>query len=227
MFSLEKLCADHLRNFSKKFDVKLKPSHAHEIVAAFFGYKSNMAMKSDDRFPIECLPQAEIIVFQPGVFIDQRRQCLKDLSSDLPATPVLAEELRSFVTKELPSARVFSSTAHLSEIFVREYLQEQGHLITPNSGTIHFYENLEEIFNNPLYEFNPQIELTENQIKLVVTNCYRGSQEVNRVSFGQMEITFSITLERLAGQVGYSRGYIVATGNSILVPSTVRTGVRL
>ena len=74
---ISKICADSLRTFSnEKFDIKLKAAHAHELVAAFFGYSSKNALLADKKYPINNLDQAEIIVMIPDDFIDQRRRDL-------------------------------------------------------------------------------------------------------------------------------------------------------
>ncbi len=65
METIVKRCADSLRVFSEKRDVKLKATHAHELVAAFFGYKSKAALQSDSLCSVEMLPQASIYVLTP------------------------------------------------------------------------------------------------------------------------------------------------------------------
>ena len=46
---IPKLCADSLRSFlSDNHGIKLKSGHAHEIVAAFFGYKSKISLLADE-----------------------------------------------------------------------------------------------------------------------------------------------------------------------------------
>ena len=40
---ISKLCADSLRALAnEKYGIKLKSAHAHELVAAYFGYRSKM-----------------------------------------------------------------------------------------------------------------------------------------------------------------------------------------
>lgn len=72
---ITKLCADSLRAFAEnKYGVKLKSSHAHELVAGFFGYKSKAALLADSQHPLSNLRQAEFIVFDPSTtdFVSQR-----------------------------------------------------------------------------------------------------------------------------------------------------------
>lgn len=62
MQHITKLCADHLRAFvNDNHGVKLKASHAHELVAAFFGYKSRAALLADTRHPLSNLTSAALI----------------------------------------------------------------------------------------------------------------------------------------------------------------------
>ena len=90
--TISKLCADSLRTFTKeKYDIKLKAAHAHELVAAYFGYSSKNAMLADTKYPISNLDQAEIIVMMPDDFIDQRRKNLQGLSPELPDSYTLGE----------------------------------------------------------------------------------------------------------------------------------------
>jgi len=91
---ISKLCADSLRTFSKeKHDIKLKATHAHELVAAFFGYSSKNTMLADIEYPISNLNLAEIIVMTPDEFIGQRRENLEGLSSELPDNYTLGEAI--------------------------------------------------------------------------------------------------------------------------------------
>lgn len=49
-----KLAVEALReNYLNEYQTKLKPTHAHEIVSACFGYKSKIALKSDDFFKLD------------------------------------------------------------------------------------------------------------------------------------------------------------------------------
>ncbi len=90
--SISKMCADSLRTFSKeKYDIKLKAAHAHELVAAYFGYTSRNAMLADKNHPISHIGQAEIVVMVPDTFIDQRREKLDELSPGLPDSYTLGE----------------------------------------------------------------------------------------------------------------------------------------
>ena len=97
---LPKLCADHLRaNFNTITGEKLKASHAIELVAALFGYKSHAALRAESNYPIDALDEAH--VFIPDVaLIEWRRKRLNQLPRSLANSIELAKELVSFLLSE-------------------------------------------------------------------------------------------------------------------------------
>ncbi|MGD9838379.1 MAG: hypothetical protein AB7F72_03395 [Afipia sp.] len=204
MDTLSKRCADSLRTFSKDHGVKLKPTHAHEIVAAFVGYDSNAAMRADKLCPTGNLCKADIYVLTPSAFIDQRRQCLKDLPSDLPDTYALGEALSPAIV-EVFRGRFFATFSRLSEALTGEYLLMHGHSMLPASFGP--FEKAHHIFSKPLYEFSPRIDRTDDGVTLVVTNRYYGSVDVH---FQSIDVTITIKLKRIAGYVGYTLSDISA-----------------
>ncbi|QKJ32219.1 hypothetical protein HQ865_21460 [Mucilaginibacter mali] len=85
MEHITKLCADSLRAFClNKFGIQLKSSHAHELVAAYFGYSSRAALLADTKCSIGNLRHAEFIVLTPTAPIRERRSKLNGLPQDLP-----------------------------------------------------------------------------------------------------------------------------------------------
>ncbi len=98
--NITKLCADSLRAYlNNDHSIKLKSGHAHEIVSAFFGYKSRIAMLADKNHPISNLNQAEFILLNPPTpFVDQRLKSLEGLPPDLPPSYILAEGVYPVIT---------------------------------------------------------------------------------------------------------------------------------
>jgi hypothetical protein len=89
---IPKLCADSLRAFANdNYDIKLKPTHAHELVATYLGYRSKNALLADNEYPIGDLAKAELVVMIPDDVVDQRRKELQGLSIDLPDSYTLGE----------------------------------------------------------------------------------------------------------------------------------------
>lgn len=90
---ITKACADSLRAFTQNnYGIKLKSSHAHELVAAYLVYSSRAALLADESYPITKLMDAEIIILNPPIlFVDHRLKTLENLPSELPSSEVLAE----------------------------------------------------------------------------------------------------------------------------------------
>ncbi len=137
-----KLCADSLRShLSDNYDIKLKSGHAHEIVAAFFGHKSRIAMLADKEYPIDNMAGAELIPLQLSIHsIDQRLKSLQDLPPDLPPSHVLAEVIYSvLVAKQRLHQRLsmfskdLASTIKL-EMDVNIEHKDDGVLLTVDVG---------------------------------------------------------------------------------------------
>lgn len=111
---ITKLCADSLRSYlNDKYGIKLKSGHAHEIVAAFFGFKSRIAMLADKNQIINNW-EADFILLDPPIYfildptiplINQRLQNLQDLSPDLPPSHVVAEESYAVLVAQLREYR--------------------------------------------------------------------------------------------------------------------------
>lgn len=205
MHTFTKLFADHLRAFARKHDVKLKSGHAHELVAAFCGYKSRAAMLSDTLCSIENLDQAQIFVWVPTLLIEQRRQCLENLPSDLPDADKLCEELSAFLKLKF-SGIFFSSWQNLAESLTKEYLQQHSDRILPFNFRL--YDNkASDIFNKSPNQFNFEVENTAEGVKLIATSEYRGSPEM-RFHLKSIVVKIAITLQPIAGYIGYSNAEI-------------------
>ena len=93
---ISKLCADSLRTLAnEEYGTKLKSAHAHELVAAYFGYRSRNALLADKNHPISALAQAQFLVTVPDEFFSNRRNSLVELSPDLPDNGVLYKAIHS------------------------------------------------------------------------------------------------------------------------------------
>lgn len=114
-----KQCADSLRSFAlEKHEIKLKATHAHELVAAYFGYKSkNAAINGHEGFPVSNLCNSEIILMRPDNEIDVRRKSLDGLSPELPDSYSLGKAIFEVLfndqtwVSEYPPFRSYQSLA--------------------------------------------------------------------------------------------------------------------
>lgn len=96
--SLSKLCADHLRAYVTTNE-KFKASHACELVAAYFGYKSHAAQLAEEHHPLSALEEASTLI--PDVeLMEKRREDLSGLPRDLPSCMDLAKIISAFLKEE-------------------------------------------------------------------------------------------------------------------------------
>ncbi len=192
---ISKLCADSLRTLAnEKYGTKLKSAHAHELVAAYFGYRSKNALLADENYPISALAQAEIVVTMPDEFFNKRRMVLQELSSDLPDNSVLYEAIHSALVanKWLKSPfPPFSDFERLAKSLVTK--SSQYHAAFP------FHREY------PLDHF-VTVESAEDPVLLTVTHAYAPQNEE-----ALAEGITTVTLPRVAGRIGYGAPELMPT----------------
>lgn len=189
MEQITKLCADSLRTFvNDHYGIKLKPTHAHELVAIYFGYKSNAALRADTVAPITNLRQAAILVLAPTAPIDLRRQELEGLSPDLPDTYTLGEGLYSALIAE---KWITNTPWPVFELLAKALADEHLRL-----------NNLAGIYRSPVRE-GVKIERMEDGVQLVVLRTYQLPSTHGSVH--EAKITTTINLPRIAGHIGYGK----------------------
>lgn len=182
-----KLCADSLRVFTKdNYGIKLKASHAHELVAAIFGYKSKNAMLADVKYPLSNISQANIIVLGPTAPIDQRRKELQGLSDDLPDTYTLAEGAYLALIEEKVLRKPWQTYEHLAIFLADEYLRQQ---------------NMDKVYKRAVRE-GVEVERRCDSVLLTVSRFY----QIPRNEGGVEEVYLSIyiNLPRIACHIGYA-----------------------
>ena len=98
--TISKECADHLRVVhDSNNDQKLKATHAREIVAAYFGYRSHAALLAESEYLLSGIEGAAVMV--PDVpLIEWRLGRLKALPSNLPSAMELARNLSDYLVRE-------------------------------------------------------------------------------------------------------------------------------
>jgi hypothetical protein len=102
-FEITKACADSLRTFiQNNYGIQLKSSHAHELVAAYFGYSSRAALIADKQFSLGNLKDAELIILNhPAQRIEQRLKTLAYLPSWLPPSDIIAATVYKTITSNV------------------------------------------------------------------------------------------------------------------------------
>lgn len=208
---ISKLCADHLRETVYSFNgEKLKASHAHELVAAYFGYKSRAALLAEAEYPLSKLREAAILA--PNVpLMDERRKKLDGLQAGLPPSKDLALSLGNFLEDE----DLFTGDIWLDdnvEVFVRDrYLHEgaAGKIMDKLSGVM---AETNAIFDWPNYE-EAVATHDDDEVVVEITGTYEGSSDPERPFSGdKLNVRITVTLPREAGRAGFGEPHISASG---------------
>ena len=197
--SISKECADFLRaRHESQYGQKLKASHAVEIVAAFFGFKSHAAQLAEASYPISKVEDAVIMV--PDVpRIEWRMTRLRGLPSNLPSAIELARTLSAFLIEESWFGGKVWIHESLGNYVVEEYLLENDTFISDElSGEMASTNAYFEEF--PEYE-QPEVLEGEDQVRVAVTGVLTGNQDLDRPYSGHV-IGFgvTVTLYRVAGR---------------------------
>lgn len=195
MQGITKLCAEHLRIFAENYSVKLKASHAHELVAAFFGYKSRAAILADTLYPITNLPQANVVVLSPTAPIDQRRQTLRDLSPELPDTYLLGEVIYTcLLAEKLLLSTPWSTYEQLAIFLTDEYFRQN---------------QMDKTYHAPIRE-SIKMENVHDGVHITVLRQYQILTEniLLQASIPLVNISTTIQLQRIAGHIGYTKPQI-------------------
>jgi hypothetical protein len=113
-------------------------------VAAFFDYKSRIAMLADKKYPISNLAQAEFILLDPPApFVDQRIKNLAGLSSDLPPSYMLVEAVYSVITDDKELLEKIQPSFHDLAIFLaEERLHQETKMWAINSNSSNWIKDV-------------------------------------------------------------------------------------
>lgn len=209
---ISKSCSDFLRS-SLLTDVgeKLQASHARELVAAFFGYKSHAALLAEKAYPVDALGEAKVLV--PNIpLIEQRRSSLQGLPAGLYASPVIASKVSDFLVAQ----QYFKGTVRLDdslESYVVETLlrDEDAQIMDALSGVM-AETNAEFGLEFGEYEVIDTVE-AEDAVTLTIRGEYCGSADTERPFCGdQIDVTGTVELPRVAGHVAFAEPDISVTG---------------
>lgn len=207
--SISKICSDYLRETCNG----LKASHARELVAAFFGYKSHAALLADKSYSIEDLADAAILIPDVGM-LTERRRCLRGLPEESTRALNVADNLAEFLQAE----QVFSGEVlsiwdryDLGEYMMEEYLPE--HL----SPDLEFeladvIDESDAVFDEIEYE-DADVSEHPNGIRITVRGVYTGiAGEGNDLTDETIDFEVEVYLPRVAGHVAFGEPEIQVRG---------------
>lgn len=208
---ISKICADFLRaNTLSETNEKLKATHARELTASFLGYKSHAALLAEEEYPLHQLEEAAVLVVDIPL-MNERRKNLEGLPPNLPNSKMLAQQLVSFLNREL----LFKGSVWwLSDTF-ENYIMED---FLPH----HDYEVMDDLsgqmaetnalFDETHYEEAEVLEEDGNIVISVTGECHGTSDQDRPFSGDQIDMTVTIEMSRVAGRNSYSKPTISANG---------------
>lgn len=192
---ITKICVDSLRkSVNDNHGIKLGAAHAHELVAAYFGYKSRAALLADTKYPLNKLGIAQIFVMTPDAFIDQRRTELEGLPQGLPDSYTLGES----VYVPLFSDEYWGASPYPP---FRDFQKMAKHMLE-NDARFHEASAIIRQKDTPLHQiFDMKIE------NLGVLMGVWQAHQLSDKKFRLVGKTI-IRLPRVAGHIGYDRAHI-------------------
>jgi hypothetical protein len=211
MNNISKICADYLRTTTlSKTSQKLKATHAHEIVAALFGYKSHAALLAEQKYHVDRLEEAYILVIDVSL-INERRKNLEGLPTNLPDSKILAQEVIDFLRREshfLGSIWWIYDT--LESYIMEEFLPDHDfdvmeYLSGPMAETNAYFDETH-------YE-EAEIREDDGELIISVTGQCNGSSDPEKPYSGdQIDMTVTVSMQRVAGRNAYAKPRIRASG---------------
>ena len=222
---LSKLCADYLRtSYSSQTSGKLKASHARELVAAFFGYKSHATLIAEKTYPLDKLEEAAILV--PDIpLIEQRRSRLSDLPNDVPLSLELAKMLSAYLQDEGHFNGNVWLYDSLESYVVEVLIHDCDSMLSDELSGVMAETNAS--FFMPYFD-EAEIEDSGDDLIVIATGKYEGEPLDDKPFCGDtIDATVHITLPRIAGKRGFLDFDFTAGGsvNDDWVDPELRFGV--
>lgn len=194
-----KLCADELRNHRQFEHDKLQSSHAHELIAAFFGYKSKNAMLADITHPISNLHHSDFVVLPPYneevdlLFRHRRKELGINLIDEIDVLHIVEPMLNE------RNITCYSQTLEdLAKIFAQRDLFKE----LKSFGIDYDQTNMNLEVSNP--------SKSDGKTTFIISVDYYSDLGEKIQNFNTMTVTFSC----IAGQVGYKNPTILKEKNA-------------
>lgn len=198
--SIHKECVDALRaKYRALTGNKLVAGHAHEIVAAYFGYGTAAALRAEGKYPLTSLEEAELLIPALSV-MDQRISELQGIPDDLPTSDELASQISAFLVEAGHfSGKIFSNRNIGEEVSTYAYenpltiLDElSGEMATTNAYFDGFYIDEVDVSSN------------DEGLTVTLTGTAEGEQDQDRVFSGdKINFTTYVTFDLVAGRMAY------------------------
>jgi hypothetical protein len=198
--SLHKDCADHLRAYYRGLTgKKLGASHAHELVAAFFGYGTAAALRAETKFPLTAVGEADFLM--PDLLrMEQRVQELRGLPTDLPTVDEVASEICGFLVSTGSFTGQIWQSRDLRD-HVNGYVQDNSLMIEDAlSGEI----AATNAYFDELYVDEYDFQSNDDALVVTLTGSLNGEHDPDRAFHGdKIAFTTIMTFPRVSGRVAY------------------------
>lgn len=208
--SIKKQCADHLRvSYTAATGARLSAGHAHELVAAFFGYPTAAALQAEVAYPIDELPRADVLIPDLAT-LEARRLGIAGLPADLPDADTIASALEEFLSTSGGFSGDVWHTWDLKEYIDTDFMQPNAMRIEDDlSGEI----GITNAFFDELYVEDVEISRNADGMTAVATGSLNGESDPDRAFHGdKIAFTTHITFELVAGRVGFTKPEVSTDG---------------
>src|SRR5690606_18110474 len=176
--------SDFLRNYCiTHASTKIKASHSHELIAAYFGHKSNISLLNDNAHPLSAIKIAQYVI--PDIkLMDERRQQLNDFPEALPSTNILAKAISDFIKSEQYFAGDIWLTDDLENYIAEELLPSLEEVILDELAGLMSETNA--IFDeSPAYESNSVVvNFKAKHLEISATGILHGEQQEDKMYSG-------------------------------------------
>jgi hypothetical protein len=208
--SIQKQCADFLRSTYRNLaNGKLGSGHAHEIVAAYFGYGSAAALQAERQYLLSSLDQAEFLIPDLGQ-LRRRIPQLTGLPQGLPGAPELAEQITEFLTDR----RLFPGA-----VWQRDNLEDSINIFIQENASL-----VEDGLSGEIAETNAyfddlnidEVDCSFRNDALVaeLSGKLNGENDPDRPYSGtSIVFTSLVTFPRVAGRFGYGSPEVETSGS--------------
>ena len=209
--SIEKECADRLRETYRNLTGgKLRSGHAHELVAAYFGYGTAAALRAETAYPLAAIEEAAVLI--PDIrLMDHRREKLNQLPDDLPSVDELAADISAYLVEEGYFAGKVWQTRDLSDEINIHIMDDPIIIEDALSGEI----ASTNAYFDELYIDEVIVDITDDALVATLSGSLNGEQDQDRVFHGdKINFTSVMTMFRVAGRVAYQQPEF-ETGGSV------------
>ena len=208
--TIEKVCADLLRStYSNLPGGKLRSGHAHEIVAAYFGYNAAAALQAEHKYPLTALNEAEILI--PDLHtMDKRVLQLNALPAGFPSVNELAATLTCFLRGQKYFSGDVWMTRELEEYINVSFIQDDLAMIEDDlSGEI----ATTNAYFDELYVEEVDLCFDVDTLVANVSGSLNGENDPDRVYYGDsINFKTDMTFQRVAARVAFLRPELETSG---------------